>query len=244
MRSRSTLPGAAMALGLVLFAAALWAQGSPQSGSLQPFQVSYLWYWHGTEIALSRVSLSHQSDDLWSYDSSTRPRGLGVLYPQRPDLHSLMRISDGRVEPLQFKATGSGRKHDANVTFDWDRGRATGIYQGATLDLPITPGVQDDLSVQIEMLVELLAGKTPDRLMEIDKQSVREYDYVREGDEMLDTAIGRIQTTIYASHHPGSPRTTRFWCAPDMGYIPLQVQQRRGNDVEWTMKIHSLGHAP
>jgi hypothetical protein len=237
---RSLKAKVAAALGLLLAAPALWAQ----QATLQPFQASYLWYWHGAEIALSRVALTHQSDELWSYDSSTRPRGLGVLYPQRPDLHSLMRISDGQVRPLQFKATGSGRQHDANVTFDWDRGRASGSYEGVSLDLPITAGVQDDLSVQIAMLVQLLAGKTPDKIMEIDKQSVREYDYVREGEEMLDTAIGRIQTTIYASHHPGSPRTTRFWCAAAMGYIPLQVQQRRGNDVEWTMKIRSVGHAP
>ena len=33
---------------------------------------------------------------------------------------------------------------------------------------------------------------------------------------------------------------TRFWCAPDRGYIPLKVEQTRGKDVEWTMEIRSL----
>jgi hypothetical protein len=220
-----------------------------QDSELQPFQASYVWYWHGAEVALSRVSLTHQSDDLWSYDSSTRPRGIGVFHPERPDLHSLMRITDGQVTPLQFKATGSGRQHDANVSFDWDHGRATGLYEGVELNLPVTAGVQDDLSVQIAMLAQLRAGETPERVMEIDKSSVREYDYTRESDVALDTALGRIDTTVYALHHPGSPRTTRFWCAPSLGYIPLQVQQRRDSadgsrGVEWTMKIRSLGHAP
>jgi hypothetical protein len=211
---------------------------------LQPFQASYLWYWHGAPIAFSRVNLQHQADDLWLYSSTTRPRGLGRLYPMRPDLQSLMRVLPGRVLPLHFKATGSGRGHDANLSFDWQSLRATGLYEGANIDVPVTPGVQDDLSVQIAMLTQLLAGRTPDRVLEIDKDGVREYDYEREGEEQLDTALGRVDTTIYASHHPGSPRTTRFWCAPSLGYIPLQVQQRRGDAVEWTMRIRSLAHAP
>ncbi|HWG75200.1 MAG TPA: DUF3108 domain-containing protein [Steroidobacteraceae bacterium] len=220
------------------------ASSAAQASQLQPFQASYLWYWHGAAIAFSRLKLTHQSDDLWLYSSATRPRGIGRLYPLRPNLQSLMRITPEHVLPLHFKVTGSGRSHDSDVSFDWQSLRATGVYDGTHIDEPIRPGAQDDLSVQIAMLTNLLAGRTPDRVMEIDKDGVREYDYEREGDETLDTAIGRIDTTIYASHHPGSPRTTRFWCAPSMGYIPLQVQQRREEKVEWTMKIRSLAQAP
>ncbi len=231
---------------LLMIAATLHAQSvpTPRGSGLQPFQASYLWYWHGAPIAFSRVSLEHQTDDQWLYASTTRPRGIGRLYPLRPDLRSLMRIDSDQVTPLHFKATGSGHAHDADVSFDWDKSRATGLYEGTTIDLPISPGVQDDLSVQIDLLTQLLAGKTPDHVLEIDKDGVRKYDYQREGEEQLDTEIGRIDTTIYASHHEGSPRTTRFWCAPSMGYIPLQVQQKRGNVVDWTMKIRSLTQAP
>lgn len=220
------------------------AQTAQTPSHLQPFQASYLWYWHGAPIAFSRVNLTHQSDDLWLYTSTTRPRGLGRLYPMRPNLQSLMRITPEHVLPLHFKVTGSGRSHDSDVSFDWQSLRATGLYEGTHIDEAVHPGDQDDLSVQIAMLTNLLAGRTPDRVMEIDKDGVREYDYEREGHEQLDTALGRIDTTVYASHHPGSPRTTRFWCAPSMGYIPLQVQQRRDKVVEWTMKIRSLAQAP
>ncbi|HEX4052289.1 MAG TPA: DUF3108 domain-containing protein [Steroidobacteraceae bacterium] len=237
-------------VSLALSAPALRAQdlapppASPATAQLQPFQASYLWYWHGTPIAFSRMNLVHRADDLWVYSSTTRPRGIGRLYPMRPDLQSLMRITPEHVLPMHFKVTGSGRGHDSDVSFDWQSLRATGLYEGAHIDEPVHPGDQDDLSVQIAMLTKLLAGQTPDRVMEIDKDGVREYDYEREGEEQLDTALGRIDTTVYASHHPGSPRTTRFWCAPSLGYIPLQVQQRRDNSVEWTMKIRSLAHAP
>jgi hypothetical protein len=213
---------------------------APAAGELQPFRVSYLWLWHGAPVAVSTLVLTHRQDDIWAYSSSARPRGLGRLYPMRPNLQSIMRISAQGVQPLHFVATGSGRNHDADLDFDWTAGRIHGVYGGAKVDLPTQPGVQDDLSVQIELLVQLRAGNTPDKALEINQDAIREYEYQREGHSMLDTELGPVDTIVYAIHHPGSPRTTRFWCAPSMGFIPMQVQQKRVNAVEWTMRIQSL----
>ncbi len=235
---------AALAAALALILVAQLGARPATAAELQPFQASYLWYWHGAPVALSQIQLQHRSDDTWVYRSTTHPRGIGRLYPMRPVLSSVMRVTPQDVEPLHFVATGSGRRHDADVTFDWDSGRATGTYEGAKIDMPIHPGVQDDMSVQIAMLAQLVQGHMPDQVMEINKNVVREYDYVRAGEEMLHTALGPLQTVIYISSHPGSPRTTRFWCAPSLGYIPVQVQQKRLNAVEWTMRIRSLQSQP
>jgi hypothetical protein len=32
----------------------------------------------------------------------------------------------------------------------------------------------------------------------------------------------------------------RYWCAPARGFVPLRAQQKKGDDVEWTMEIQSL----
>ncbi|HEX4025473.1 MAG TPA: DUF3108 domain-containing protein [Steroidobacteraceae bacterium] len=225
------------ALVIVLTAA---LAGRAAAAELQPFQVSYAWVWHGAPVAVSTIELTHRQGDIWAYTSSTKPRGIGRLYPMRPHLQSIMRINAQGVQPLHFVATGSGRNHDADVDFDWDSGHITGLYEGAHVDLPIQPGVQDDLSVQIALLVQLLGGGTPDKALEINKDAVREYDYRREGEQMLNTALGPIDTIVYEIHHAGSPRTTRFWCAPSKGFIPMQVQQRRLDRVEWTLRIRSL----
>src|SRR6185437_17128203 len=86
---------------------------------LRPFQASYLWEWNGAQIALSRLELTHQQDDVWVYSSSTEPRGIGHLYPIRPRLESTMRIDAKGVQPLHFSVTDSGQRHDGNVTFNW-----------------------------------------------------------------------------------------------------------------------------
>jgi len=208
--------------------------------ALQPFQAGYVWVWKGTAIAYSRLDLTHRQDDLWVYSSSTEPRGLGHLYPIRPKLESTMRITAQFVEPLHLKVTGSGTRHDSDVQFDWSEGRATGVYEGKAIDLAVTPGVQDDLSIQIAMIRQLALGHTPEILREIDKNGIRDYLYKRVGAETLDTEIGRIETIVYSTEHPGSPRQTRYWCAPSQGFIPVKVQQTMRGDVQWTMNIESL----
>lgn len=240
-RQRAGAAGALLALMMGSLPAALGQQAHAASDqALEPFRAGYIWLWKGAPVAYSRLDLTHQQDDLWVYSSSSEPRGLGHLYPMRPKLESTMRITSSLVQPLHLKVTGGGTRHDADVQFDWSTGRATGMYEGKTIDLAVTPGVQDDLSVQIAMIHQLVLGQTPEVLREIDKNGIREYLYKRVGAETLDTAIGRIDTIIYSTEHPGSPRITRYWCAPAQGFIPLKVQQTMRGNVEWTMQIESL----
>jgi hypothetical protein len=220
--------------------AAQTSSGAAADDALKPFQASYAWSWHGATVAVSTLRLEHVAGDDWTYSSTSAPRGLGHLYPMRPSLRSRMRITEQGVLPLSFKAEGSGSDHDADVTFDWAAGRAAGVYEGVAVDLPLQPGIQDDLSVQIAMMVELLRGRTPEHLSMLDRNSAREYRYQREGAQTIDTALGRIDTVIYSSQHPGSPRVTRFWCAPTLGYLPMRVEQKRIDSVQWSMQIQSL----
>jgi Protein of unknown function (DUF3108) len=236
---------ASMALSLlgvlgVVGTQASMAAAAASTGKLEPFQASYGWSWKGNTVAVSTLKLEHADGDSWIYSSTSEPRGLGHLYPMRPKLRSNLRVTDEGVRPLSFKAEGGGDSHDADVNFNWSAGRATGVYAGTAVDLPLKPGIQDDLSVQIAMMVELLHGRTPEQLSMIDKNSWREYRYQREGAETIATPLGQVDTIIYSSQHPGSPRVTRFWCAPSLGYLPMRVEQKRVDSVEWTMNIRSL----
>jgi Protein of unknown function (DUF3108) len=236
---RAVAPMAAALLALALSALSSTAVAAGVD-ELLPFQASYTWLWKGAPVALSRLTFARQQDDVWVYSSASDPRGIGHLYPMRPRLESTLRVTAQAVQPLHFRATGAGSRRDSDVTFDWGAGRATGTYEGGRIDLAVTPGVQDDLSVQIAMMVQLLHGVTPAGLREIDRSGIRDYRYQRVGQETLLTAIGRVDTIIYSSQHPGSPRITRYWCAPSEGYIPMKVQQTRDGSVEWTLTLESL----
>jgi hypothetical protein len=219
-----------------------WALSSlAAADELKPFEATYNWIWHGMTVAESTLRLEHQ-DDTWRYTSKSEPRGIGRVFSERPTQESLLRITDEGVEPLSYKADDgtSATKRDANITFDWEHKRVTGVYEDAKVDMPTSPGIQDDLSVQIALMVELLRGHTPATFSLISGNSVRQYHYARDGEETLNTPLGTVPTIIYSAQKENSPRVTRFWCAPSLGYIPLRVQQKRKDDVEWTMQVQKV----
>ena len=231
---------------LALLTLALAAGASASADELKPFQASYTWIYHGMTVAVSSLDLEHQ-DANWVYRSKSEPRGIGRLFSERPVQESVMQITADGVRPLSYKADDgtSSTKRDANVEFDWQNNRVTGVYEDAKVDMPIPPGMQDDLSVQIALMVELLRGHTPDKFSLISGNSVREYRYTREGEETVTTPMGTIPTIVFRSEKQYSPRATRFWCAPSLGYIPLRVQQTKGQgDVEWTMQVQSVKREP
>jgi len=161
------------------------------------------------------------------------------MLSERPTQESILRVTDAGVEPLSYKADDgtSSTKRDVDVKFDWEYGRVTGVYEDAKVDMPIAPGIQDDLSIQVALMAGQLKNTPPDHFSLLNGNSVREYRYTREKEETLQTAVGNIPTVVYRSEKTGSPRVTRFWCAPSKGYIPVKVEQTRKDDVEWTMQI-------
>ena len=219
----------------------LGASGAACAEELRPYQASYRGIWHGMTVAVSDLKLE-QTGDTWTYSSSSSPRGLGRLaagvFP--PHQVSIVRLTSGGVQPLSFKSEGGESSKSIELAYDWPSHRVKGTYEGTAVDLPLTPDVRDDASVQLGLTVELLAGRTPAGFRVIDKDGTRQYEFARDGEVTLQTPMGAIATVVYRSQKAGSPRITRFWCAPDRGYIPLKVEQTRGDEVQWTLEIESL----
>jgi hypothetical protein len=213
------------------------------AGELKPFEASYTVSWHGMNAGTSTMTLEAAGDKNWVYRSANQPHGLfRVFLPDSITQRSEMRLTDKGIQPIHYVANDGtdSKKRAIDLNFDWQRLRVTGTLDEQAVDAEVTPGTQDDLSVQIALIHELDNGRTPDSFKTYGDRGAREYKYIREGSETLQTPLGAIETNIYRTERSGSPRVTRYWCAPSLGYLPLKAQQKRGDDVEWTMEIQKL----
>lgn len=224
-------------------AAMLLVTGPAASAAeLQPFLARYSFAWGGITVGEATAQLERTADGKWLYTSSTAPRGFGRLFRSRPVVNeSLMEETPAGIRPLRYSAEdgSDSTERDQQFRFDWAHHRATGTSGERVIDMPIPDGTQDDLSVQVALMSALIAGRTPTSFRIFDERGVREYRYVHEGSVTLTTPLGSVQTEIYRSQRDGAPRATRFWCAPQWGYLPMKVEQRRKERVEWTMEILS-----
>lgn len=189
-------------------------------------------------LALKRTDAQH-----WLYTSENTARGIfKVAVPGTIRQSSEVRVEGGRIVPQHFitdDGSDKGRR-DSDVRFDWQADRATGTAEGKPVDVALQPGLQDSLSIQIALIHDLLSGRTPSGFVMLDRDEVKEYLYTAEGRARVKTALGEHDTVIYASRRPNSDRKTLFWCAPDLGYLPVKVERHRGSKVEWSMTIATL----
>jgi hypothetical protein len=218
------------------------AVAEPAAGELRPFETRYAFLWHDMNAGSASFALKRLSAQEWTYSSNTEPRGLFKLFSAATaSLESRMSIGPEGVRPLHFTARqGSSGSQTADLSFDWEKLRVSGRIDDANVDVALRAGVQDDLSVQVALIQALAAGKMPQGIALFDKSGIRDYEYTRVGEETLHTPLGDIATVIYRSHRANSSRSTRFWCAPSYGYIPLRAEQQHENDVEWVMELRSL----
>ena len=221
--------------------------GGAAAEDLQSFEATYAASGHGLD-GTSIVRLTQTGPQEWTYSSTNEPHGILRLFlPDKIISESRMRIDGNDVQPLSYRADdAAGRSsRGIDIHFDWDKNRVTGTAEGQAIDMALSPGVQDDLSVQIALIAQLVNGVTPTGFLLFDKSGIRNYRYSRDSAEVLDTPMGKIPTIIYRSQKDGSPRVTHFWCAPSLGYVPVRAEQRKMRDngessQEWLLSALAI----
>jgi hypothetical protein len=241
---------AAFALFVTASSAVSFAADSSAPGEVmcpQPFKATFAVEWHGMGAGTSVLELTSQSENdgakEYTYTSKNKARGLFRLaVPDTVTQTSHLVIENGEVKPVSYAGDdgSSDTDRDVSLKFDWSAKRITGTAENHPVDLPLEPGVQDGLSVQIALMCELARGHSPASFKLIDKDEVKEYQYTREGEEKLDTSIGKLDTVIYRSQKKGSSRYTRLWIAPSLGYLPVRAEQAKRDKRELQLLIRAL----
>ncbi len=235
---RTTLAGALLAASL----GALCPLAAAQE-PLKAFSASYDVVYLGMNAGSTTLELSPDGADRWRYLSRANARGVFKLaLAGEVRQTSQFALVNGTPRPIRYVADDGTEdvQRDIRLDFDWRAGRVRGTADAQPVDLPVREGLQDGMSVQVALMRALDAGETPQRFFLIDKDEIKEYLYESGGAARLRTAIGELDTVIWSSRRPGSDRVTRVWYAPTLGHAPVQAERRRGQKVEWTMRLKSL----
>jgi Protein of unknown function (DUF3108) len=209
---------------------------------LAPFSVNFEVNFRGMNAGTASLELTRDNGSAWRYVSRNNARGIFRLaFPSEIRQTSVFTLLDSEVRPLRYSADDGteAKDRDIQLRFDWNAGRVRGVAEKAQVDLPIEVGLQDGMSVQIALMRALVRGETPTGFKLIDKDEIKEYVYSAEKPVRLKTAMGELDTVVWSSHRPNSNRLTRVWYAPSLGYLPVQAERRKGEKLEWSMRLKS-----
>jgi len=229
----------------VLFATLLFASAARSDAILpKPFTAVYEVSYRGMHAGQLTLKLSRaDATGRYTYETTADPSMLARFFVSRAAVErSVIEIGPEGVRPIEwsFDDGKSGTEKDGHLKFDWTQNVATGVIEGEKIELPLEPGVQDRLSIQVDVVTSLLRGEAPGTIPLIDDNRIKRYDYVKKESTTLDSPLGKLDAVVYESTRQGSDRQSRFWMIPKMEYLAARAEQIRKGKVETVMVLQSV----
>jgi hypothetical protein len=207
--------------------------------ALTPFSAHYLADWKSINVGTSDLELKADTEPgHYLYTWTITARGIFRLYRSEVTQKSWLSTDADHVRPDRYHAEDGSSS--VNLDFDWNSGHARGTSEGKAVDLKLKEGTQDVMSIQVEIMLDLRKGDLPKTFPIIDKDQLKEFNYTKEGNARIRTALGELDTVIVASQQTGNNRILRMWFAPSLGFVPVQAERTRDGKLEFAMRIKSL----
>ncbi|MFZ3194356.1 MAG: DUF3108 domain-containing protein [Moraxellaceae bacterium] len=97
--------------------------------------------------------------------------------------------------------------------------------------LEFKAGTLDELNLEFQVREDLKKGALQPQYLVADEKRVEAVRFVREGREQLSVPAGRYDTVRVRRVHNNPKRTTTFWLAPSLDYLPVRVMQNDDGTV-------------
>lgn len=207
------------------------------------FKAEYALYIKGVKVAKMERRFSSSADGSYVYRSNTRTTGLFSLF--RDDHiteESRGRLLGDGAQPLRYdySHTGSHKQRRVSMRFDWGRNEVVNLVNGSPWKMHLQAGVLDKLLYQYVIMQDLSAGKRRLSYVIADGGKTKVYDFEPQGEEIIDTPLGRLRTLKLTRHKPNSRRETTLWCALDLQYLPVKVKNIEKDNKITVAIIQSL----
>lgn len=235
------------ALILTIPLALLGTINSAHGGGLpEKFDATYTLTVGPLTLAEMTRKLYPKGDGNYVYESHSKPAGYARWFTKSV----LMERSEWRYDKLRqlqplsysYDRTGdSDKERHVKLVFDWANSRITNIINNDPWKMELPSGALDKLLYQLAVVNDLQLGKRTNLEYNVaDGGSMKKFKFDVIGEQRIKTALGEFDTLKIKTE---GTRTTTLWCAKQVGYLPVLIEQHdeRGQAL---LKITSLTGIP
>lgn len=180
------------------------------------------------------------------YQSFSKPTGYAKWFT---DIE-LTEISEWALHnntprPLKYSYDRTGdknkKKRNVRLSFDWGKMRVTNTINDDPWKMSIPADTLDKLLYHLAVMYDLQQNKIELSYHVADGGKLKTYHFEKQNREHIKTKAGDFITIKVKQ--TGSKRDTYIWCAPELGYLPVQLEQhtKRGT---MTMKLIAVEGQP
>ena len=161
----------------------------------------------------------------------------------RIDESSRFEISQQQLYPLHYSYQRKvfGKKKQRQQQFDWSAGNVLSSQTDRATTLPIDQNTHDKVSYQIQLWRDLDAGLSEMHYQLVDGDHLKQLDFLRIGEEIVDTPAGRFETIrVERDRGDNSARKTTLWFAKNLDHVIVKLQQIETDNKEYTLLLERI----
>ncbi|WP_227431225.1 DUF3108 domain-containing protein [Psychrobacter sp. I-STPA6b] len=217
---KSLLTSVATSIGIATATLAP-ATGAMASGSVTPFTADYKFTVENKYNGTATRQLT-QNGNTWNYKVNARVSGVATA-----NQSSTFTIHGNTVSPSSASTTyrifGLGRTH--NLSFNPSTKKVVSTYRGRSNTFSAPNGALDDLSLETQIRQDLLSGRFTGNYYLAKKDKVERTPFRKAGNYRITVPAGTYDTVRIDRVHDDNSRSTSFWLAPSLNYLPVKMTQ-------------------
>lgn len=217
-----------------VFSAAVIFTASMSSYALTPFNATYQFSYNNKNVGDATRKLS-LSGNVWTYLFSAKIPVLGSASEV-----SKFSISNNRIQSISFNRNTKVlmRSDSTSYAFKPQQKQIITNRKGEQRVLTWQSGVLDDLNAELQVRIDLENGGIKAHYPVASYKKVENRQFVKVANEKVTAADGKSYDTVKIRlSHSNGERTTYFWIAPSLQYLPVKVaHQDKKNSYSLLLK--------
>ena len=195
-------------------------------------------------IATYKVKISIASGTLTSVvretgngffvQSRIEPKGLAGLLTSGDIVESsLFAVTDEGVRPQVYSSDDSisSKKAKMDFVFDWDARRVSGNVNDDRYEYALEDDFHDRVSIQYALMHDLMTNSPATEYVLMDGDELKQLEIRNIGKKRIKVPLGSFDAIGVEHQAEGSKRVTTLWCAEELGFLPVLIEQRRKGKV-------------
>jgi hypothetical protein len=170
-----------------------------------------------------------------------KPTGLSrILTRGTMNVTSEFSIASDGVKPIRYQAIDTIRDEpDVDLSFDWERNDVTGTVGEESVTLHLDGIAHDSVSIQYQLMLDLLSGNPGKKYTLFDVDKMRLANVSDAGSKEVKTKAGTFTAVGVRHQKEGSSRITTLWCAKELDYLPVVIEQHRKGKLNFRATLVS-----
>ena len=207
-----------------LSSAILFTGISSQAFAMTPFQASYQFSYNGKNMGSATRTLS-KSGNNWTYVFAAKAGGIASATET-----SRFTFNNGKIGSSSFSRSSKVLVHHntMSINFNPSSKSISTKKDDEKRSFAWRADVLDELNAELQIREDLKNGSLKSSYPLADAKEVENRRFVKQGSEKIKTSYGTFDTVKVVLEHGRPDRSTIFWLAPKLDYLPVKVSHIDG----------------